>query len=303
MKILRKVFVSLFCLMLVLLLANTVVFALGSADVTVSSPSHGYFFPGESLSYYVTISGEGNNPATVKVYYPYSTYNSQPRTFLKTLTRIGSSFNYNGSSYPSISTWVPGKKPGSHSGWVTRSFYVEVTKDGTTVAKKADGYITYNVRSSYTANDSTFWYNTSTSNSFYGVGTPTPDSGFTTYNCLAYAVSVNTSWLWPWGMYNPTLQQLDDYMAKSGNYSSRPGYSFTSSTLNGCDVIYYSNQNWGSYHGDGHFAKVVAWNASGTPTMIMSKWGCGEIIESTQYNPFTGNSYGAPKRYYKLSGN
>ena len=47
------------------------------------------------------------------------------------------------------------------------------------------------------------------------------------------------------------------------------------------------------------FAKVVAWDASGIPTVICSKWGPGELIQSTDYNPFGGNTYGHPKRYYK----
>ncbi len=47
------------------------------------------------------------------------------------------------------------------------------------------------------------------------------------------------------------------------------------------------------------FAKVVAWDASGIPTVICSKWGPGELIQITDYNPFGGNTYGHPKRYYK----
>ena len=120
--------------------------------------------------------------------------------------------------------------------------------------------------------------------------------------CVPWIVRccLNTSWQWPWGI-NPTEQQLDDYMSKSGIYSTRAGNSFVPSTLLGCDVIYYSNSAWGSGT-DGHFAKVVAWNALGIPTVVSSKWGQAEIIESTSYNPFggTNSSYGAPKRYYKL---
>lgn len=89
-------------------------------------------------------------------------------------------------------------------------------------------------------------------------------------------------------------------MSKSGSYSSRGGDSFIPSTRNGCDVIYYSDSNWGS-GSDGHFAKVIAWDSSGNPTMISSKWGMCEIIESSSYDPFNGgtNNYGSAKRYYK----
>ena len=154
-------------------------------------------------------------------------------------------------------------------------------------------------RSGYTNNDSTFWYTNRISNPFYGVGTPNPNIDSLTYNCLAYAVSINTSWQWPWGT-NPTQAQLDAYMSKSGDYSSRAGDSFVPSLLNGCDVIYYSDSSWGSGN-DGHFAKVVAWNAIGNPTAISSKWGMCEIIESSSYDPFNGGygNYGGPKRYYK----
>ena len=87
-------------------------------------------------------------------------------------------------------------------------------------------------------------------------------------------------------------------MEKSGNYCTRPGNTFVSSNLNFCDIIYYSNCNWG-YGNDGHFAKVLAWDVTGNPTIIQSKWGAAELIRSTGYNPFTGNIYGSAKKYYK----
>ena len=88
-------------------------------------------------------------------------------------------------------------------------------------------------------------------------------------------------------------------MGKTNEYASREGNKLIPSTLNGCDVIYYSDFAWGS-GGDGHFARVIAWDSAGNPTMVSSKWGSLEVIESSSYHPFdAGNSYGAPKRYYK----
>lgn len=295
----RKALISLLTLIILLSCVNVVAFALSESDITSTSPASGYYLPGNSISYSVTISGAANNPATVRVLYPYYTYGSQPRSTLCTLTRNGSTYNYLGSSTPSLYDWVPGRKPGSHSAWQTRGFCIEASKSGTTVTKNASGYITGMTYSDYAGVDSTFWYTNKTSNPFDGVGTPDPNIDSLTYNCLSYAVSVNTSWQWPWST-NPTQTQLDDYMAKNGSYASRPGDTFVPlSSRVGCDVIYYSDAAWGSGY-DGHFARVFAWDASGNPTMIASKWGSAEIIESSSYNPFSGGTiYGDAKRYYE----
>ncbi|MBQ7223255.1 MAG: hypothetical protein IJS38_01640 [Erysipelotrichaceae bacterium] len=280
--------------MIVLTIVNTVVFALSTNDITVSYPTYGFYLKGNPITYAVTINGDENNPSTVKVYYPYNTYNSQPRVLLKTLSRNGN--YYSGTSSPT--TWVPGRKAGSHGLWETRGFCIQATKEGTTVRKKASGYLTGGNLSFYTNVDSTFYYNTPTDNSFLSVGTPAYGEATPTYNCLAFSVSVNNEWMWPWNS-NPTASELDAFMSKTGNYSSRNGDVLEySSSLNNCDVIYYSNYALGNGT-DGHFAKVCAWNSSGTPTIVRSKWGNAEVIQSSSYNPFTGNSYGSPKRYYK----
>jgi len=76
---------------------------------------------------------------------------------------------------------------------------------------------------------------------------------------LSFSICNNrgTNWEWPWSG-NPTMLQLDDYMAKSGFYSSRSGDTFISQTgRQNCDVIYDSDNAWGSGD-DGHFAKVIA---------------------------------------------
>lgn len=295
-KILIYMTIVMFCLTY----GTISVYAITSGDIAVTSPSYGYHLQGNSCTYSVTIANAVNNPATVKIKYPYYEFNSTSRSSLITLTRSGSTYIYTGTCTPYV--YAPGRKVGSHGTWESRRFYVEATKSGTTVSTSASGYITAGQLSDYTTVDSTFYYNGLLDNSFTSVGTPNPSIDSLTYNCLAYAVGINTNWEWPWSS-NPTMQQLDDYMAKSGSYASRSGDKFIAQTSRqNCDVIYYSDNAWGS-GSDGHFAKVIAWDSSGYPTMISSKWGQMELIESTSYNPFTGSSspYGTAKRYYKYN--
>ena len=160
------------------------------------------------------------------------------------------------------------------------------------------GYIAMSDLSFYTSGTTTFFYTNPTSNSFLGVGTLSPSLSSLTYNCLSYAVGVNDCWLWPWAQ-NPTQTELDLFMARTAMYGSRPGNAYEVSAIFGADVIYYSDCDWGT-GGDGHFARVMAWDSIGIPTVIQSKWGQCELIQSTGYSPFSsGTFYGNPKRYYK----
>lgn len=199
----KRLYYWMLVVVLLLFAINISALALSSSNVTVSSPSAGYYLPGNSLTSTVTVSGAANNPATVKVYYPYTTFNGQGRTLIKTLSQNGTSYVYSGTATLSTAMWVPGQKP-SGSSWQSRNFYITVTKDSTTVGKAASGYIAAMAQSGYTANDSTFTYTNSTSNAFQGVGTPSPGDSSLTYNCLAYAVGVTTSWQWPWSQ-NPIV--------------------------------------------------------------------------------------------------
>ena len=248
------------------------------------------------MYYSITISGTDNNPAEVRVLYPYETYLSQSRRVCKTLSQSENSGVYTGTSILSSSFWIPGSKPNIRVNWRTRGFCVEATKEGTTVYHNASGYIAAYSFADYRSIDSTFEYMNSTSNSFRGVGTPNPSVDSLTYNCLAYAVMDDMSWHWPWNG-NPTKAQLDAYMEKSGEWSGRSGVRLTPvSSIKGCDVIYYSDEAWGNGN-DGHFARVMAWDDEGYPTVIMSKWGMCELIESTSAEPFSG-VYGSAKRFY-----
>ena len=269
---------------------------LSPENITIITPTTGYYFRYETLDSFVYVDGVNNNPATVKVYYPYVTDGGQVRELIEELSQVGSLWYYSGDE--TVSTWIPGYYSSPFGSWMTRGFYVTVTKGLSSVGKSTGGYITKNTRSYYSNIDSTFVYQSPTSNSFVGVGTPLSNSASSTYNCLSYAVGVYTSWEWPWDG-NPTQSELDAYMTKTGAYTNRSGQAFVNCSIYYCDVIYYTDeQTWGEGI-DGHFAKVVAWDASGIPTVICSKWGPGELIQSTDYNLFGGNTYGHPKRYYK----
>ena len=271
--------------------------AISANDITVTAPQSGYYYPGLTLSCMITVTGATNN-TTASLYYPYYTYGSNPQKLITGLSHIGQ-YNYSGTTQLSSSDWVPGRKL-PHSPWAFRQFSINVTDNGVLTKKMTGGYITVEAPLYYSLNDSTFYYTNYSSNSFQGVATPTLNMDSITYNCLAYAVGITTNWEWPWGS-NPTKTQLDDYMAKTGSYSGRNGSIYTPcSSPVGSKVIYYSNYSWGKGT-DGHFAKVVAWDSNGYPSIIYSKWGYWELIKSTSYNPFNlGNGgYGQAKAYYQ----
>ena len=296
----RKLKVTFFCLlsMVIILSVSYVALAISSSEVTIASPSSYEYIHGEKIPCHVTVSGAQNNPATINVFYPTTTFNSNPRIHLGQLNRVSTSNVYKKDFYANKNMWVPGYKPGSHSGWRSRKILFSISSPTGTLEKSVYADIPAHTKDYYTRMDSTFFYSSPSSNSFVNVGTPSRLESIFTYNCLAYAVSVNTRWEWPWNR-NPTKSELDAYMKKTGSYSNRLGDKLVpTEDLSGCDVIYYSNSNWGSGT-DGHFARVVAWNASGTPTIVYSKWGSLEVIKSTKHDPFTGYIYGAPKRYYK----
>jgi hypothetical protein len=165
-------------------------------------------------------------------------------------------------------------------------------------SRSIKSYVTFNSLSGYRSVDSNFWYSSPTSSNFAGVATgyAAAAHGTTgTYNCLAYAVDVKTSWQWPWS-YNPNYNEVVNYMKKSGSFSSRPGTKYSTasqSRMVGAKAIAYGNSGQIL-----HFAKVTAWDSSGYPSKVGSKWGCSELINSARYAPFT-SVYGSPLGYFK----
>lgn len=80
----------------------------------------------------------------------------------------------------------------------------------------------------------------------------------------------------------PIFTELKTYMSGKGYKNS------STSMMLWTKVIYYN--------GD-HFAKVIAWDAAGIPSRIMSKWGTAELIVSSSTNPFI-SIYGTGTYYF-----
>jgi hypothetical protein len=101
-----------------------------------------------------------------------------------------------------------------------------------------------------------------------------------TYNCLAYALGITYSWVWPWGEDCPTLSQLNTYMESQG-YVSVEQYQ------SNCIVAYGFSRSEIT-----HFSKVVA----GTVT---AKCGAWELMEHNEYDAYFANGgYGSPQAFY-----
>lgn len=271
-------------------------------DITSVSPGSGYILAGEQTTFEAYISGNINR--TTKFYYP------------KQNCKIDINLDENGNTnfvdkkvyIPLLYTnggavdWVPAIY--SNGNWHTPESEFETISSQYSDTHPSYVFLAAAQKSFYTGIDTTFYYNSHSSNSFRGYSTPELEDGVTSYNCLAYAIGINSEPVWEWYNSNgygrnPSKTELDDYMLDQ----TRAGTHFTtpSSDKKDAKVIYYSDQDWGSEINDGHFGKVITWDSNGNPTSIYSKWGYIELIYSSSYNPFTTSNglYGAAKRYYK----
>ncbi|MFF2089267.1 hypothetical protein [Paenibacillus sp. NPDC058174] len=143
-------------------------------------------------------------------------------------------------------------------------------------------YVTLNTLSEYQHDDSTFYYNSLTDNSFVG---PAND------DLMCYDYIVDNRTLHAAGAPNQGYDNdIIDFMKRQGRFASRPGGTFsTASTtiMPYVEAIYYPGY---------HFAKVTKWDASGNPIEIISKWGPRELIRSQSAYSL---GYGAPHLYFK----
>ncbi|XID91657.1 hypothetical protein ACF3MZ_24630 [Paenibacillaceae bacterium WGS1546] len=105
-------------------------------------------------------------------------------------------------------------------------------------------------------------------------------------HCLAYALGLTTTWLWPWKNSSnveiyPTVSQVDTYMESIG---------YTKTSSSDAKVIAY-----GSTNSVVHFAKK-----SGSSTSI-AKWGSLEVMSSSGLSPYNAapGGYGPAVAYYK----
>jgi hypothetical protein len=104
-------------------------------------------------------------------------------------------------------------------------------------------------------------------------------SATTSYNCLGYATGSMT-WEWAWGSSNPTVSQVNTYLAGKG-YSTSGSSAY---------ILAY-----GPSTNVTHFSKVTA------SSTCRAKWGSLERFDHGSWSPYYSSSvYGSLKqKYYK----
>lgn len=111
--------------------------------------------------------------------------------------------------------------------------------------------------------------------------------GLQDYNCLAWALGITTTWVWPWGQENPTLSEVNDYM-------SGLGYEALSSNIS-CDIYAYGTSSAVAHFSRGRGAGPLA-------VPIDAKWGAYELFTHTSTNPYytieEGGVYGRLVKAY-----
>jgi hypothetical protein len=290
---------SKFLLALVLtitILSTSIAVFAAAPTVSLTTPGAvGFYMLNEDLTVRATVN---NSPTSVKLYWD--------NDYRKTLSLIsGTTYGVN---WKPISTifWED-RRIGVYTayGWgMSAKLKVEATNgDGTGYSDHA-GHVTIAQRSMYSGIDSTWFHTSDQTNSFIGVFTGW-SAGYhgqtNTYNCLAYVVGNETSWQWPteWPSLTTTegKNYLQAYMSKGSyngyNYSSRPG----SLTYSNVRTTY---QPWTTkviYYNGNHFAKVIAYDSNGYPSKLYSKWGCAELIKSTNKDCFASGGYGSAYYY------
>ncbi|MDG0813835.1 hypothetical protein [Cohnella rhizosphaerae] len=194
-------------------------------------------------------------------------------------TTLGTLSNITGTRYELTHTFNTHFPVGSGSAMTMPKLRITATYGGATVSKEITFYVTYETRSFYENADATWYYNTPYDHSFLG---PANNEQM----CYEYIVN-------QWSVVEPLQPDsyIIDFMLRQGIYSGRAGTVFTSYSMTPApypDAIYY---------GGFHFAKVTAWDASGNPTQIQSKWGPYEYIKSGKANAFP-SLYGTPRIYF-----
>ncbi|EHL06346.1 hypothetical protein HMPREF0322_02914 [Desulfitobacterium hafniense DP7] len=105
-----------------------------------------------------------------------------------------------------------------------------------------------------------------------------------TYNCLAYALDITSTWVWPWGSTHPTSSQVDAYLAYLGYTGYNWGYPIQPQII-----------SYGTSSAVTHFSKVPP-GASG---YCIAKWGDLERFKHYSWDPYYTSFYGAPVKTYQ----
>ena len=194
-------------------------------------------------------------------------------------TSLGPLSYISGTKYERSQTFNQHFPVGAGSGVALPKLRITATFSTGTMYKEIPFYVTLQPQSWYQVSDSSWYYTSPYVNSFLG---PANNSQM----CYEYVIDI---WSTP-EPYQPD-NHIIDFMLKQGPYSGRAGkvyHSYSYSAEPYPDAIYYTNF---------HFAKVVGWDSSGTPTDIRSKWGPQETIKTGSVSALTGYA-GVPRIYF-----
>lgn len=295
-KIKSKFNIFFLSILFIVLITSIVVYAISLPTVTFTSPTtYRYFVPDRNdLLIKATIT---QYPTSVKYYYnnvekgSLSLYAS-PDIYAAIWRPVA------GTTAALTSDWVKGtlKSTLGQYWWDMPKLKVAGTNTSGTGYSEINTYISHGNILYYRQGDTNFYYNTPEDNLFIDVATgsyPVAHNTAGTYNCLAYSVDILNMWQWPtsWGS-DPnaiSISTIADYMKDTYREGANYFNATTTYTAFTTKVIYYSG---------GHFAKVVAYDSTGKPSKVRSKWSCDEVIESRSFDPFTAATYGAPKYFF-----
>ena len=281
MKLLRKKFIltSLSAIILCVFMSSTVLAAAPSIHLSSPCPSDTdalFTVKGENVYFDCSVS---DNPKSVELIWP-----SKPWSKKVALTKVA---NTNGLYEVTTGNNYDYKAKGREF----KQFEIKATNgNGSTSVFRNYAVLAFSSNDAYkTVAPNLSWS--------YPDVTPFVYPKSDDYNCVAYAMDVYDQWM----QCNSSdfdangqikVDKLDEYMFKTGAYTSRPGtqYSQRVSSNEFPTVVYYRNY---------HFAKVLSWNSNGTPRSTQSKWGQAEVVNTYGYNVYTYDSYGYPDYYYK----
>lgn len=108
--------------------------------------------------------------------------------------------------------------------------------------------------------------------------------GYYENNCLAWALNNTTDWIWPWGSSNPSVSEVDSYLANYG-YTNQ-GVQIMSERI----YAYGFGSSCVTHFARGFIGPVIY--------PIDAKWGHYEVFYSSNTTPYTNNVYGGQVASY-----
>lgn len=250
----------------------------GGFNGTYYNPSSSYLLLGETYTIEAFVEG---SPTSVVA----TVTSSAGTTTLGTMTYNSSTGRYTlpytfNTHYDSRSAQKPTLK-------VTATYPNDI-RGASTASDSRTIYVTEMNRAYYEHNDSTWYYNSPTDNSFIG-GATSP------FTCYSFVTEI-TDTSYAGAPQQGDFADIKAFMLRTGAHAGRPGIAYATASetpIPFADAIYYQGY---------HFSRVRAWDASGNPTVVESKWGGLELVRSASGSPFSapGAGYGAPRIWFKL---